>query len=36
MTISNEAIYQHIYAHRQASLNKKLIALLSYYKFIRR
>ncbi len=36
MTISHEAIYQHIYAHRQASLNKKLIALLPYHKSIRR
>ena len=36
MSISHEAIYQHIYAHRQASLNKKLIALLPYHKSIRR
>jgi len=36
MTISHEAIYQHIYAHRQVSLNKKLIALLPYHKSIRR
>lgn len=36
MTISHEAIYQHIYAHRQASLNKKLIALLPYHKSIRK
>lgn len=36
MTISHESIYQHIYAHRQASLNKKLIALLPYHKSIRR
>ncbi len=36
MTISHEAIYQHIYAHRQASLNKKLIALLPYHKSVRR
>ncbi len=32
MTISYEAIYTHIYAHRQASLNRKLIALLPYKK----
>jgi IS30 family transposase len=36
MTISHEAIYQHIYAHRQASLNKKLIALLPYHKSSRK
>jgi IS30 family transposase len=36
MTISHEAIYQHIYAHRQAKLNRKLIALLPYHKSIRR
>ena len=36
MTISHEAIYQHIYAHRQANLNRKLIALLPYHKSIRR
>jgi IS30 family transposase len=36
MSISHEAIYQHIYSHRQASLNKKLIALLPYHKSIRR
>jgi len=32
MTISYEAIYTHIYAHRQARLNRKLIALLPYKK----
>jgi IS30 family transposase len=32
MSISYEAIYTHIYAHRQASLNRKLIALLPYKK----
>lgn len=31
MTISHEAIYLHIYKHRQASMNKKLIALLPYH-----
>lgn len=36
MTISYEAIYTHIYAHRQASLNRKLIALLPYQKTQRR
>ena len=36
MTISHEAIYIHIYAHRQAYLNKKLIALLPYHKTGRR
>jgi IS30 family transposase len=36
MTISYEAIYMHIYAHRQASLNKKLIKLLPYQKTQRR
>ena len=36
MTISHEAIYLHIYAHRQASLNKKLIKLLPYQKTQRR
>ncbi len=36
MTISYEAIYMHIYAHRQASLNRKLIALLPYQKTQRR
>ena len=32
MSISYEAIYTHIYAHRQARLNRKLIALLPYKK----
>ena len=32
MTISYEAIYCHIYSHRQARLNKKLIKLLPYQK----
>ena len=32
MTISYEAIYTHIYSHRQARLNRKLIALLPYKK----
>jgi len=36
MSISYEAIYMHIYAHRQASLNRKLIALLPYHKTQRR
>lgn len=36
MTISYEAIYMHIYAHRQAYLNRKLIALLPYHKTRRR
>jgi IS30 family transposase len=36
MSISYEAIYTHIYAHRQASLNRKLIALLPYHKTVRR
>jgi len=36
MTISYEAIYMHIYRHRQASLNKKLIKLLPYQKSQRR
>ncbi len=36
MTISHEAIYMHIYAHRQAKLNKKLIKLLPYQKTQRR
>ena len=30
MSISYEAIYQHIYRHRQSSLGRKLIALLPY------
>jgi IS30 family transposase len=32
MSISHEAIYMHIYSHPQASLNRKLIALLPYQK----
>lgn len=36
MSISYEAIYMHIYAHRQARLNRKLIALLPYKKTQRR
>ncbi len=36
MTISHEAIYRHIYLHRQAKLNRKLIALLPYHKSQRR
>jgi len=36
MTISYEAIYTHIYSHRQARLNRKLIALLPYHKTQRR
>lgn len=36
MTISHEAIYMHIYSHRQAKLNKKLIKLLPYQKTQRR
>lgn len=36
MAISYEAIYMHIYAHRQARLNKKLIKLLPYQKTQRR
>jgi len=36
MSISYEAIYMHIYAHRQARLNQKLIALLPYKKTQRR
>lgn len=32
MRISYEAIYCHIYSHRQARLNKKLIKLLPYQK----
>lgn len=35
MSISHEAIYTHIYQHRQAILNKKLIALLTRHKSIR-
>lgn len=36
MSISHEAIYMHIYLHRQARLNKKLISLLPYHKTRRR
>lgn len=36
MSISHEAIYMHIYSHRQAKLNRKLIALLPYHKTRRR
>jgi len=36
MSISYEAIYMHIYRHRQASLNKKLIKLIPYQKSQRR
>jgi len=36
MNISYEAIYTHIYAHKQARLNKKLISLLPYHKTARR
>jgi IS30 family transposase len=36
MRISYEAIYMHIYGHRQAKLNKKLIALLPYHKSVRK
>ena len=36
MTISYEAIYTHIYSHRQARLNRKLIKLLPYHKTQRR
>jgi IS30 family transposase len=36
MTISYEAIYQHIYRHRQSRLGKKLIALLPYHHSKRR
>ena len=32
MTISHEAIYRYIYLHRQAKVNRKLIALLPYHK----
>ena len=31
MSISYEAIYQHIYKHRQSTLGKKLIKLLPYH-----
>ena len=36
MSISHEAIYMHIYSHRQASLNRKLISLLPYHNTRRR
>jgi IS30 family transposase len=36
MSISYEAIYQHIYRHRQSRLGKKLIALLPYHHSKRR
>lgn len=36
MSISHEAIYMHIYSHPQASLNLKLISLLTYHKSRRR
>ena len=36
MTISHEAIYQHIYKHRQSALGKKLIKLLPYHHSKRR
>ncbi|RTY85840.1 IS30 family transposase [Flavobacterium sp. GT3R68] len=36
MTISHEAIYQHIYRHRQSILGKKLIKLLPYHHHKRR
>jgi transposase, IS30 family len=36
MRISYEAIYMHIYRHRQARMNKKLIALLPYHKSARK
>ena len=36
MRISYEAIYMFIYKHRQAKVNKKLIALLPYSKPVRR
>jgi transposase, IS30 family len=32
MSISHEAIYQHIYSRPQAKMNKKLIALLPFHK----
>lgn len=35
MRISHEAIYCHIYSHRQAKLNKKLIACLLHHKSMR-
>lgn len=36
MSISYEAIYQHIYRHRQSRLSKKLIMLLPYHHHKRR
>lgn len=36
MSISHEAIYQHIYKHRQSYLGKKLIKLLPYHHSKRR
>ena len=36
MSISYEAIYQHIYRHRQSTLGKKLIKLLPYHHHKRR
>lgn len=36
MTISHEAIYLHIYKHRQAKINKKLISLLPFKKLKRK
>jgi transposase, IS30 family len=36
MTISHEAIYQHIYRHRQSIIGKKLIKLLPYHHCKRR
>ena len=36
MSISYEAIYQHIYRHRQSALGKKLIKLLPYHHHKRR
>lgn len=36
MSISFEAIYQHIYRHRQSKLGRKLIALLPYHRSKRR
>lgn len=36
MSISHEAIYQHIYKHRQSFLGKKLIKLLPYHHSKRR
>ena len=36
MSISHEAIYQHIYRHRQSQLGKKLIKLLPYHHHKRR